>query len=66
MVELAEKLRGFKSKIILQIHDELVLDVYKDELDEVKKLTLLAMEQNQPLKVPLKVEVGIGKTWMEK
>ena len=66
MVELAEKLKGFKSKIILQIHDELVLDVYKDELDEVKKLTLLAMEQNQPLDVPLKVEIGVGKTWMEK
>ncbi len=66
MVELFSKLKGFKSKIILQIHDELVLDVYKDELDEVKKLTLESMEQNQPLKVPLKVEIGLGKTWMEK
>lgn len=66
MVELFSKLKGFKSKIILQIHDELVLDVHKDELDEVKKLTRIAMEQNQPLKVPLKVEFGLGKTWMEK
>ncbi|MBR1616767.1 DNA polymerase I [bacterium] len=66
MVELHKKLQGFKSKIILQIHDELVLEVLKDEFDEVKKLTIETMEMKQPLKVPLKVEVGYGKNWMEK
>ena len=55
-----------KSKMILQIHDELVLEVYKDELETIKPLVISAMEMNQPLKVPLKVEVGYGKTWMEK
>ena len=66
MVELHKKLKNYKSKMILQIHDELVLEVPENELEEVKKLTVEAMEMNQPLKVPLKVEVGYGKTWMEK
>ena len=66
MVELHNKLKNYESKIILQIHDELVLEVPENELEEVKNLTIKAMEQNQPLDVPLLVEVGWGKTWMEK
>ncbi len=70
MVDLNKKLKDFKSKILLQIHDELVLEVHKDEMDEIKKITLETMEKNEAfcdkLKVPLKVEVGFGKTWMEK
>ena len=66
MVELDEKIKNYKSKMILQIHDELVLEVPENELEEIKNLTVKAMEQNQPLRVPLKVEVGLGKTWMEK
>ena len=66
MVELHQKLKNYKSKMILQIHDELVLEVLKDELDEIKDLTIKTMELNQPLRVPLKVEAGYGKTWMEK
>jgi len=66
MVDLSEKLKKYQSKIILQIHDELVLEVPKEELDEIKKMTIESMELNQPLKVPLKVDVGYGRTWMEK
>lgn len=66
MVDLHQKLKNYKSKIILQIHDELVLEVPKEELDEIRNLTVKAMELNQPLNVPLCVEVGYGKTWMEK
>ena len=66
MVNLHKKLENYKSKMILQIHDELVLEVAENELEEVKNLTVKAMEMNQPLKVPLKVETGYGKTWMEK
>ena len=66
MVDLHKKLKNYKSKIILQIHDELVLEVPIAELEEIKALTIEAMELKQPLKVPLKVEVGYGKTWMEK
>ena len=66
MVDLHKKLENYKSKMILQIHDELVLEVPENELEEVKNLTVKSMELNQPLKVPLKVEVGYGRTWMEK
>lgn len=66
MVDLHEKLKDYKSKMILQIHDELVLEVYNDELEIIKPMVISSMELNQPLKVPLKVDVGYGKTWMEK
>lgn len=66
MVDLYKKLKNFKSKMILQIHDELVLEVDNNEIEEIKNLTIKTMEMNQPLLVPLKVEVGYGKTWMEK
>lgn len=66
MVDFYNKLKNYKSKIILQIHDELVLEVKKDELEDIKKLVVESMELNQPLSVPLKVEVAFGKTWKEK
>ena len=66
MVDLYSKLKNYKSKMILQIHDELVLEVPDNEIEEVKGLVIKSMEMNQPLRVPLKVEVGYGKTWMEK
>ena len=66
MVELHQKLKNYKSKMILQIHDELVLEVPQNELEEIRNLTVKTMEQNQPLRVPLKVETGWGRTWMEK
>ena len=66
MVDLHQKLKKYKSKMILQIHDELVLEVPTSELDEIKLIVIEAMELNQPLRVPLKVDVSYGKTWMEK
>ena len=67
MVDLFKKLneKGLKSKMILQVHDELVLEVLKDELEEVKKLVVDSMELSQPLKVPLKIDVNISKNWRE-
>lgn len=66
MVDLHQKLKDYKSKIILQIHDELVLEVPNSEIEIIKPIVISAMEMKQPLKVPLKVDVGYGKTWMEK
>lgn len=51
--------------MIMQVHDELILEVYKDELDDIKKLVVEAMELGQPFKVPLLVDVEIGKNWMD-
>lgn len=51
--------------MILQVHDELVVEVEKTELELVKKLVIEAMEQNQPLRVPLLVDVNVGDSWKE-
>jgi DNA polymerase-1 len=57
--------RNLKSRLILQVHDELVLDVYKPELDEVKQLVQYEMENAAQLSVPLAVEIGVGNNWLE-
>jgi len=54
-----------KSKMILQVHDELVFDVPKDELEPLKKLVIQKMSHAMPLKVPLLVEAGEGENWLE-
>ena len=56
---------NIKSKIIIQVHDELVIETVNTEIDIVKKSVINAMELNQPFLVPLKVDVAIGKSWME-
>ena len=57
--------RNLKSKILIQVHDELVLNVYKDELEEVKELVRDKMENVIKLSVPLKVDIEIGNDWYE-
>ena len=57
--------RGFKSKMILQVHDELIFDVYKDELDELKPIVLKLMEDAIKLKVPVVVDMNTGNNWLE-
>ena len=47
------------------MHDELVLEVANEELDLVKKLVVESMELDQPLLVPLVIDVNIGETWQE-
>lgn len=67
MVKVYKKLKeeNLKSTIILQVHDELILNVYKDELEIVKKLVKDEMENAIELKVPLEVDINIGETWYE-
>lgn len=67
MVNVYKKLNELKlkSKIILQVHDELILNVYNDELSKVKEIVKNEMEQVRELKVPLEVDINIGKTWYE-
>ena len=54
-----------KTKMILQVHDELVFDVYKPELEEVKKMVIDYMQNATQLSVPLIVECGTGNNWLE-
>lgn len=67
MIELDKKLKqnNMKSKMIMQVHDELLIDVVSGELEQIKKLTVEAMELNQPLLVPLVVDVSANKSWVE-
>ncbi len=65
MVELDKNLKGTKAKMLIQVHDELVLEVHNDEKEIVSDIVLKSMELNQPLNVPLEVQLKIGKSWME-
>lgn len=67
MIEIfnAFKKRSLKSKMILQVHDELVFDVYKRELEEVKSIVKDKMENAIKLSIPLTVEIGTGENWLE-
>ena len=67
MVELYNEMnkKKLKSKILLQVHDELIINVLEDEIDEVKKLTQEVMENAFKLEVPLKVEISTGSNWYE-
>ncbi|MDP4274385.1 MAG: DNA polymerase, partial [Bacteroidota bacterium] len=67
MVNIQKKLneRKLQSLLILQVHDELVLDVFKPELEEVRELVKTEMESAVKLKVPLLVEIGVGQNWLE-
>ena len=59
------KKRGLKSKMILQVHDELNFKCYAEELDELKNLVIDCMENVVKLSVPLTVSTGYGKNWYE-
>ena len=67
MVEIHNELnkRKLKTKMLLQVHDELIFDVYKDELEEVKELVRDIMENTYKLSVPLKVDIEVGKDWYD-
>jgi DNA polymerase-1 len=57
--------RGLKSKLVLQVHDELVLDVLRDEVEEVREIVIRRMSGAMQLAVPLRVDVGVGSNWLE-
>ncbi|WP_394907537.1 DNA polymerase I [uncultured Mesonia sp.] len=57
--------KNLKSKMLLQVHDELIFDVPKSELKELKQMVQYEMENAFKLSVPLDVEVGVGNNWLE-
>jgi DNA polymerase-1 len=67
MVDLYKKLNdnNLKSKILIQVHDELVLNVYKDEEEIVEKLVKETMENAYELSVPLVVDINKGNDWYD-
>ena len=56
---------GLSSRLLLQVHDELVLDVYRDEVASVEELVHNGMVNAMDFKVPLEVEIGTGSTWLD-
>ena len=65
MLRIHEKLNDFESKMLLQVHDELVFDAKKSELDPLTSIIKTEMEQAYILQVPLVVDVGTGTNWLE-
>ncbi|WP_412561784.1 DNA polymerase I [Winogradskyella sp. MIT101101] len=67
MINIHQKLQegAYKSKMLLQVHDELVFDIYKPELEDMKILIKTEMENAYKLKVPLDVDLDIGDNWLE-
>ncbi len=67
MIQVHQKLqeKGLRAKLILQVHDELLLEVHKEDAKEVAELLKQTMEQAVQLKVPMLVEVHQGNSWFE-
>jgi len=67
MINIYDKLQSgdYKSKMLLQVHDELVFDVFKPELEDMKTLIKTEMENAYKLSVPLDVDLDIGNNWLE-
>jgi DNA polymerase I len=65
MLSLSENLlqKNLKSRMILQVHDELIFDVNNNELNQMKELVMKKMEGAAKLSVPLKIHLGIGPNW---
>ena len=59
------KKQSLKSKMLLQVHDELVFDVHKSEKDQIQDIVKTTMESAVKLKVPLKIDLEFGKNWLE-
>jgi DNA polymerase-1 len=65
MIRIDEKLRGMQAKMLLQVHDELVLEAPPEEVEEVSALVKSAMEGVRKLEVPLLVDIGSGENWRD-
>ena len=67
MINIGEFFRSgdLESRLLLQVHDELVFEVSEDELDRVTENVRSLMENAMPLDVPVKVDIGVGENWLE-
>jgi len=67
MIRIHQKLKdnNLLTRMILQVHDELVFDVYKPELEQVKEIVVHEMANAYPLNIPLVVDTGTGANWLE-
>ncbi|UCC44335.1 MAG: DNA polymerase I [Candidatus Zixiibacteriota bacterium] len=65
MLKIHRQIRKMRSRMVLQVHDELVFDAHRDEIDELKSIVAAGMEKAARLKVPLVADIGVGENWLE-
>jgi DNA polymerase-1 len=67
MINIHKRLqaKAYRSKMLLQVHDELLFDVHKEELEEITAMVKDEMQKAMPLNVPVIAEAGTGKNWLE-
>jgi DNA polymerase-1 len=65
MIRIDAKLQGMRARMLLQVHDELVLEAPVEEVDQVKAMVKSEMESVRKLEVPLVVDVGVGENWRD-
>jgi DNA polymerase-1 len=65
MIKIHKSMAGLRSQMVLQVHDELVFDVHKPELDKVRKIVKEGMEKVVELKVPIVADMGTGENWLD-
>jgi DNA polymerase-1 len=65
MIRIDERLKGMKTAMVLQVHDELLFEAPPDEVDTVRAMVKSEMESVRKLDVPLLVDVGVGDNWRD-
>jgi DNA polymerase I len=65
MIRIHDQLNGFKSRMILQVHDELLFEIFESEIYKISEMIKKEMEGAWKLRVPLRVDIGTGKNWAE-
>ena len=65
MIRIHEKIKSMQSRMILQVHDELVFEACDNEIEDLQAIVKNEMEGAFALDVPLKVDIGIGHNWSE-
>ena len=67
MVRIYDEIRrrGLRSRMIMQVHDELIFNVVPEEADELEAIVVKGMETAYSGRVPMEVAAGIGKNWLE-
>lgn len=65
MIKIHRKMARLRSKMVLQVHDELVFDMHKDEQDTLRRIVKEGMEKAVKLDVPVIVDVGVGDNWLD-
>ncbi|MFH1572211.1 MAG: DNA polymerase I [Gemmatimonadota bacterium] len=64
-IDAEQQRRGWRTRMLLQVHDELVFDLWREEEDEVREVVARCMQEAIPLSVPIEVEIGTGDTWLD-